>query len=64
MTGRKPTHNDPAKRTWGDKINVAAKNIESKLLGFLSDMYKAEMTTKVTGAVYRYSKEKETKKWI
>jgi len=46
-----PTHNDPANRTWGDKINVAAKNIESKLLGFLSDMYEAEMTTKVTGAV-------------
>jgi hypothetical protein len=51
MTGCEPTHNDPAKRTWGDKINVAAKNIESKLLGFLSDMYEAEMTTKVTGAV-------------
>ena len=32
-----PTHNDPANRTWGDKINVAAKNIESKLLGFLSE---------------------------
>jgi len=46
-----PTHNDPANRTWGDKINGAAKNIESKLLGFLSDIYEAEMTTKVTGAV-------------
>jgi len=45
-----PIHNDPVNRTWGDKINVAAKNIESKLLGFLSDI-EAEMTTKATGAV-------------
>ena len=46
-----PKHNDPANRTWADKVTVAASNIESKLLGFLSDVHEAERTAKVTGAV-------------